>query len=104
MADSIKIRVELRRGIATVSAMLRHPMETGSRKDQVSRAVIPAHYIQEVVCRHNGEVVLSGYWGPGISKNPFLSFQFSGAKRGDVFSLAWTDNLGAEDSMSLRIK
>jgi len=42
----------------------------------------------------NGKTVLSAQWGPAVSKNPFLSFRFSGAKPGDKVVITWTDNHG----------
>jgi sulfur-oxidizing protein SoxZ len=42
----------------------------------------------------NGKTVLSAQWGPAVSKNPFLSFRFSGAKAGDKVIVTWTDNKG----------
>ena len=50
---SIKARAKLSDGVTTVKALIKHPMETGLRKDKKTGKMIPAHFIQEVVCEHN---------------------------------------------------
>jgi sulfur-oxidizing protein SoxZ len=93
MADPMKIRATMSGDKVEVKVLMAHEMETGQRKD-AKGAVIPAHFIQSVTASHNGKVVLSAQWGPAVSKNPFLSFKFSGGKPGDKVSVTWTDNKG----------
>ena len=81
---SIKIRAKLSDGVTTVKALIQHPMETGQRKDKKTGKLIPAHFIQEVTCEHNGTNVMTALWGPAVSKNPYLSFKFKGAKVGPL--------------------
>jgi sulfur-oxidizing protein SoxZ len=38
--------------------------------------------------------VLAAQWGPAVSKNPFLSFKFKGAAKGDKVQINWVDNKG----------
>ena len=59
-------------------------METGLAKDNKTGEKIPAHFIQEVVCTHNGNNVMTANWGAAISKNPYLSFSFNGGAAGDT--------------------
>ncbi len=101
---SIKIRTKTENGITTVSAMLRHPMETGRRKDPGTGELIPTHHIREVSCNVNGETVMTAVVGAGISTNPFFSFHLSDAKVGDILTLSWLDNLGNIDSIKTAIK
>lgn len=103
MANTIKIRAKLSGDTTTVKALISHPMETGMRKDKKTGKPIPAHFIQEVVCEHQGDQVLTAQWGPAISKNPYLSFRFKGAKKGDTLSLRWVDNKGESDSIETKI-
>ena len=90
-------------GISTVKAILFHPMETGMRKEKDSGQVVPAHYITEATVEHNGKTVLTCLWGPGISKNPFLSFDLKGSKAGDAIKVSWIDNQGGSDSEEAKI-
>ncbi|MFO7603082.1 MAG: thiosulfate oxidation carrier complex protein SoxZ [Gammaproteobacteria bacterium] len=99
----MKIRAWTSGSTANVKAIIFHPMETGLRKDKASGKVIPAQYIKEVECTHNGKSVLTCLWGPGVSKNPFLSFNFKNAKAGDTLEIKWVDNLGDTDTAQAKI-
>lgn len=103
MAKSIKMRAKLDGDVTTVKALISHSMETGLRKDKKTGKVIPAHFIQEVTCEHNGNTVITSLWGPAVSKNPYLSFRFKGAKKGDGIKLSWVDNKGESDSLEAKI-
>ena len=96
--STIKIRASARSGVTIVKCLISHPMETGTRKDSKTGEKIPAHFIQEVVCTHNGKTVLTGNWGTAISKNPYLSFSFKGGAAGDKVGISWVDNKGEKDS------
>jgi sulfur-oxidizing protein SoxZ len=103
--SSIKMRATLGDdGVTTIKILISHPMDTGLEKDKKTGNLIPAHFIQEVVCEHNGTNVLTAEWGPAISKNPYLSFRFKGAKAGDTVKLKWVDNQGNSDSDEVTIK
>ena len=93
MAFPMKIRASLKGEQTDVRVLMNHEMETGQRKDG-SGAVVPAHFIQRVTATCNGKTVLSAQWGPAVSKNPFFSFQFKGAAKGDKIKVTWTDNKG----------
>lgn len=103
MANSIKARAKLSGDTTTVKALFTHIMETGLRKDKKTGQLIPAHFIQEVTCTHAGNTVLAAQWGPAISKNPYLSFSFKGAKQGEAVTIAWVDNKGDSDSVEASI-
>lgn len=96
--SSIKIRAKVKGSVCEVKALITHPMETGLRKDKKTGQVIPAHFIQELNCQHNGKEVMTALWGTAISTNPYVSFMVNGAKKGDTISLSWVDNMGAKDS------
>jgi len=102
-SNSIKMKAKAENGETTVKALIKHPMETGRRKDKDSGEVVPAHYIQEVTCSYQGEPVLTSEWGPTISKNPFLSFAFMGGAPGEEIELTWKDNKGDSESKSATI-
>ena len=102
-SKSIKMKAKAENGETTVKALIKHPMETGRRKEKDSEVLIPIHYIQEVTCNYQGEPVLTTEWGPTISKNPFLSFKFLGGEPGEEIELTLTDNKGDGESTSATI-
>jgi sulfur-oxidizing protein SoxZ len=104
MAKGIKIRATAKKGSTTVKALMSHKMETGLRKDKKTGKKIPAHFIQEVKCEHNGNSVLTALWGPAISKNPYLSFKFKGGAKGDTVKISWVDNKGENASQEAKIR
>jgi len=93
MADPMRIRAQMMGNTVDVRVLMAHEMETGQRRDAAGKTV-PAWYIQNVTATFNGKTVLSAQWGPAVSKNPFLSFRFTGAKAGDKVIVTWTDNKG----------
>lgn len=101
--SSIKARTTLKNGVVTVKSLISHKMETGLRKDKKTGEIIPAHFIQSVICEHNGKRVMNTEWGFAVSKNPYISFKFNG-KSGDTIKLSWTDNLGKSDSLETIVK
>lgn len=74
MADPMRIRARAADGIVDARVLMAHEMETGIRKDSAGK-LIPAWFIQEVVCQLNGKPVMTAQWGPAISKNPFHSLK-----------------------------
>jgi len=100
---SIKIRAKLSGDVTTVKTLIKHPMDTGLVKDKKTGNVIPAHFIQEVTCEHGGNKVMTAMWGAAVSKNPYLSFKFAGAKAGDTIKLSWVDNKGESDSAETQV-
>lgn len=93
MADPMKIRATVRDGVADVRVLMAHEMESGQRRD-ASGKLVPAWFISEVTATLNGRPVLKAYWGPAISKNPYLQFKVRGAKAGDKIVVNWVDNRG----------
>jgi sulfur-oxidizing protein SoxZ len=93
MGNPMRIRAAANDELVEVKVLMRHDMETGQRKDAAG-AVIPAHFIQQLVAKCNDTVVLDALFGTSVSKDPFLSFKFKGGKKGDKVSISWTDNQG----------
>jgi len=104
MANPIKIRAKLKGEVTEVKALMSHPMETGRRKDKATEQLIPAHFIQEVVCTWQEKEVMKALWSGGVSKNPYIAFRFKGAKKGDTVRLSWTDNKGESGTAATEIK
>jgi len=94
MADPMRIRAAVKEdGFVDVRVLMAHEMETGQRKDS-SGKLVPAHFISNVTVKHAGKTVLTAQWGPAVSKNPYLQFQFKGATKGDEIEVNWVDNKG----------
>ncbi len=101
--NTIKVRAKIKGDECVVKTLIKHPMETGLRKDKKTGKKIPAHFIKEVVCEHKGEKVCVANWGVAVSKNPYLSFRFGGASKGDQIKISWVDNKGDSDSKTATI-
>ena len=93
MAEPMRIRATLQGDTADVRILMRHPMETGQRKDSKGE-IIPLHFIQSVVVTHNARTVLDAQWSQAVSRDPFLGLRVKGAKVGDKITVTWTDNKG----------
>lgn len=93
MADPMRIRAALAGEEITVRVLMSHPMEAGTRKD-ASGATVPAHFIKDVEATSNGKTVLKAMFSGSVSQNPFLSFKFKGAAKGDKVAVKWVDNKG----------
>lgn len=98
MASKIRIKAKLKGDVAEVKTLMKHEMETGTRKDSKTGETVPAHFIKEVACSLNGKQVMTANWGPAVSKNPYLAFKIAGAKAGDTITISWVDNKGETDS------
>lgn len=103
MSSGIRIRTSFKNGITTVRSIIRHPMETGFDKDPETGKLKPVHFIEQVVCKHNDKVVLRCDWSRAVSKNPYLSFAFSGAIPGDSVSINWLDSDGESETAKIII-
>ncbi len=97
--SSMKVKAKEKDGIVEVKALIKHPMETGLRKDQKTGKPIPAHFVQEVVVEHGGKTRITADWSGGVSKNPLLFVKFKGGAKGDMVKVSWTDNQGGTDSV-----
>lgn len=102
--NTIKIKAKNKGSKTEVKALIKHNMETGLRKNKKTGEKIPAHYIKEVKCDHNGKTIFTANWGIAVSKNPYLSFKFTGGNKGDTIAISWVDNKGDTDSRSTKVK
>ena len=101
-ADNMKMRAQLKGEVTEVKVLMSHPMETGRKKDDFDK-LIPAHFVQLVTATLNGKIVLEAQWGPGISKNPYLTFRLKNAKVGDIIEVTWVDNLGETATQNIAV-
>ena len=93
MSEPMRIRATVQGDVADVRILMRHPMETGQRKDSKGE-LVPVHFIQNVLVAHNGKPVLDAQWSQAVSRDPFLGLRVKGAKVGDKITVTWTDNKG----------
>jgi sulfur-oxidizing protein SoxZ len=78
---------------AIFKSLIKHPMETGLRKDKATGETIPAHFINEVTVEYNGKMVMKSAWSGAVSKNPFFAFPVKAVVTGPV-KVTWKDNKG----------
>ncbi len=97
MSNEIRIRAAHRQGITDLRVLIRHPMETGNRKDSGGRN-IPEHFIRTVTLRLNGVLLTRLHWGPGVSRDPLFGMRLQQARPGDRIEVLWIDNLGNQGS------
>lgn len=102
MTKAINIRAYEKDGIVTVKSIIRHPMESGFRKNKKTGKKYPSHFIQEVIVQSADKTVIEAYWGGAISRNPYFSFRFKG-KAGDNLTLSWIDNKERSGSETISI-
>ena len=102
--SSMKVKAKEKDGIVEVKALIKHPMETGQRKDQKTGTPIPAHFVQQINVEQGGKTRVSADWSGGVSKNPLLFVKFKGGAKGDMIKVSWTDNQGGSDSAEAEIK
>ena len=86
MSDPMRIRASVVGDKVEVKVLMAHPMESGLRKN-ADGSIIPVHFNDRVVASCKGKTVLAADWGRAVSKNPYLSFRFSGAAKGDMVIL-----------------
>ena len=105
MARATKMKVKSSGdGKYEVLCLVRHPMETGLRKDSKTGKVIPAHYIQSMEFSLNGAVFATASLGGGVSANPLVGVEVMGAKAGDKISVNWSDNQGESGTADASVK
>ncbi len=103
MAKSIRISAKIINNETLVKVLMKHPMESGSRKDKATGGLIPAHFIKDFKCESGGKVVFSAHLSGGVSANPYVSFKFNGNK-GDPVKITWVDSKGTTETGETKIK
>ncbi len=102
--SSMKVKAKEKDGIVEVKALIKHPMETGQRKDKKTGKPIPAHFVQQITVEQGGQTRVTADWSGGVSKNPLLFVKFKGGAKGEMVKVAWTDNQGGSDTAEAEIK
>nr|CRH06973.1 putative Sulfur compound chelating protein SoxZ [Candidatus Magnetococcus massalia] len=89
--------------IVQVKTLIKHPMESGLRKNRATGETIPAHHVSKVEVEYLGNKIISADWTGGVSKNPFYAFKMKATASGPV-KVTWSDNKGESWSGSFNLK
>jgi sulfur-oxidizing protein SoxZ len=104
MSNKMRVQAKKKDDVTIVKVLINHVMETGSRKNSSTGEFYPEHFIEEVSCEHNNEIVMHAYWSAGISKNPYLAFSFKGGNTDDILKISWRDNKNTTGEATTKIK
>ena len=103
MSRKIKTRITIEDGTAELKMLVFHPMESGLRKDAVTKELIPRHFIDILTIEQNGVPVLEAHLSRSVSRNPFLHFKIPNVKKGDKFKIDWRDNFGETGTIETEV-
>lgn len=102
--SSIKIRSKRLNDKTQIRTLIAHPMENGRNRNETTGELIAAHYIQELIIKHNDHIIISANLGGSISKDPYFAFKLKDAKPGDKITVSWLDNQQLSDTLDHFIK
>ncbi len=89
----VSMPAEAKQGeIIEIKALIRHPMETGYRTDNMGQP-IPRNIVTSFQVTYAGEEVFRMELQPGISANPFVAFSTVATETGELV-FTWTDDKG----------
>ena len=98
----IQVPAEIKSGEAfEVRLLIRHPMETGFRYDNMGKS-IPQNVVHQVTCRYDDVEVFRAELFSGIAANPYLAFFTVAASSGEL-EVSWTDDAGTTESERIAI-
>ena len=80
--------------VIEVKTLVTHVMETGNRKDKDGKP-IPRDILNLFIAKFGDQEVFRAELGPGISANPYISFQMRVPGPG-TFEFSWTDDNGVK--------
>ena len=91
----VKFIERLPDGWVKARLMIRHPNYSGFQFDQISRAEIPAHYVDSILVSSNGRVLFSAEPSISISENPSFTFLYrEDVMINDTIDVTVTDSKG----------
>lgn len=89
----VKVPGRVKKGeVVLLRAKLKHPMETGWRKNAAGETV-PRKRIHKFVCEFEGEEILRADIHSGVSADPYLAF-FAKALKSGSFRFRWIEDGG----------
>jgi thiosulfate oxidation carrier complex protein SoxZ len=99
----IRLRLVREGTDVVLKALIAHEMESGFRKDEQG-VLIPEWYIEEVRVFLDEQEVGVSYWGPAVSKNPFLELCLKDVAQGSSIALTWLDSRGESGRQQALVK
>jgi len=78
--------------VFTIKTKIKHPMETGRRKDNEGNTVA-RHVVERFTCEFNGETLVDLVIDGGVSSDPFFEFDAAIDAAGE-FVFTWYDDTG----------
>ncbi len=88
--------------VFTIKTMVKHPMETGRRKDK-SGNPIPKNIIEKFQVDFEGQTVFSVDLETGVSSPVYFAFPYKAEKSGK-FTFTWIEDTGEKASVSKDLK
>ncbi|MGF1526736.1 MAG: thiosulfate oxidation carrier complex protein SoxZ [Candidatus Competibacterales bacterium] len=85
-------RTAKRGEVLEVRTLIRHPMESGFRRDSRGQA-IPRDILKVFTCHYNGVEVFRGEFFPAVAANPYLTFYTKATESGEL-TFRWVDQRG----------
>jgi len=103
MSIKIRMRGKSKGGVAEVKALIKHPMESGARKNKKTGKNYPAKFIDEVAVTVNGAKAVDANWSGAISANPYMAIKVN-ANAGDEVEVSLKDNTGETGTKKIKLK
>ncbi|CAM3810434.1 thiosulfate oxidation carrier complex protein SoxZ [Arcobacter cloacae] len=101
MSGTTKIKAKLKDGVVEIKALATHPMLSYQEAERAKKEV---NFITYVIAKIGDKVVYEASTSQFLSKDPYLKFNFKGAKSGDALELTWKDLKGNTDVSTTTIK
>ncbi len=97
---TISIKAKQDDSVTTVKMLIRHPMETGQRKNEDGE-LVPINYIAKVsVLNADKQVIFNANWGPAMAKDPIMAFKSKALKKGEEITVIWQNHNGDEQKQN----
>lgn len=103
---SIKAIAKVKKGVAGVKLLIKHPMDSGRKMvdGKMMHDKAKEKYMEHLVVKHKGNTVFETHSTSALSKNPFIKFEFTGAAKGEEITISWKDNKGDSDTYTTKLK
>jgi len=94
--NDLRLRISKNKsGHMVYKSIIKHPMETGHRRDHKSGQLVPADFIEKFSLSVDGVECIDMRLSANISRNPFFGFDLpQQIKDGQLITVTWIDNRG----------